>query len=415
MTTLSDQGEKISTLKPCRRSLIAVSLMHFVNDLHPTFLPAFLPALVKSLSLSLTQAGALNALFGIINLFGQPLAGHLADRQKKPYFTLWAPLFTAAGACLLPVSPSYGTALLFVTVLALGTSAFHPQGHGLTGIAGGETHLATYLSIFGAAGSMGAAFSPLYAVFLAKTIGIHAIPFTLIPIAGIAFIASLLLPKTCITASTKTKKTIAGDAFIPNLLATFKTCKNLMMISIVRDSTSQGIRLYPPADHRQRRKHSGGRRNALCLYHCGNARKSRWRQTRRSLWQNASDPHTVGHCSAGSFSGNPHERNALHPPLYRRGGIIGSKQPCDRRHGTGTGSGVSKCCQLPCHGSRLGHRQSGGPPHRPPCGQNKSNLILKRRLSSAVDHYPLFSSTQTIQAKNRLTHSPLSPTNLKPL
>ena len=246
MTTLSDQGEKISTQKPCRRSLIAVSLMHFVNDLHPTFLPAFLPALVKSLSLSLTQAGALNALFGIINLFGQPLAGHLADRQKKPYFTLWAPLFTAAGACLLPVSPSYGTALLFVTVLALGTSAFHPQGHGLTGIAGGETHLATYLSIFGAAGSMGAAFSPLYAVFLAKTIGIHAIPFTLIPIAGIAFIASLLLPKTCITASTKTKKTIAGDAFIPNLLATFKTCKNLMMISIVRDSTSQGIRVFIP-------------------------------------------------------------------------------------------------------------------------------------------------------------------------
>lgn len=246
MTTLSDQGEKISKLKPCRRSLIAVSLMHFVNDLHPTFLPAFLPALVKSLSLSLTQAGALNALFGIINLFGQPLAGHLADRQKKPYFTLWAPLFTAAGACLLPVSPSYGTALLFVTVLALGTSAFHPQGHGLTGIAGGETHLATYLSIFGAAGSMGAALSPLYAVFLAKTIGIHAIPFTLIPVAGIAFLASRLMPQHCMNTDVKTTKKIPGGQFFPNLFKTFKTCKSLMMISIVRDSTSQGIRVFIP-------------------------------------------------------------------------------------------------------------------------------------------------------------------------
>lgn len=246
MTTLSDQGEKISKLKPCRRSLIAVSLMHFVNDLHPTFLPAFLPALVKSLSLSLTQAGALNALFGIINLFGQPLAGHLADRQKKPYFTLWAPLFTAAGACLLPVSPSYGTALLFVTVLALGTSAFHPQGHGLTGIAGGETHLATYLSIFGAAGSMGAALSPLYAVFLAKTIGIHAIPFTLIPVAGIAFLASRLMPQRCMNTDVKTTKKIPGGQFFPNLFKTFKTCKSLMMISIVRDSTSQGIRVFIP-------------------------------------------------------------------------------------------------------------------------------------------------------------------------
>ena len=246
MTTLSDQGEKISKLKPCRRSLIAVSLMHFVNDLHPTFLPAFLPALVKSLSLSLTQAGALNALFGIINLFGQPLAGHLADRQKKPYFTLWAPLFTAAGACLLPVSPSYGTALLFVTVLALGTSAFHPQGHGLTGIAVGETHLATYLSIFGAAGSMGAALSPLYAVFLAKTIGIHAIPFTLIPVAGIAFLASRLMPQRCMNTDVKTTKKIPGGQFFPNLFKTFKTCKSLMMISIVRDSTSQGIRVFIP-------------------------------------------------------------------------------------------------------------------------------------------------------------------------
>lgn len=246
MTTSPTQSnEGNPSFKPCRRSLIGVSLMHFINDLHPTFLPAFLPSLVKDLSLSLTQAGALNALFGIINLFGQPLAGYLADRQKRPIFTLWAPLFTAGGACLLPSSPSYGVALLFVAILALGTSAFHPQGHGLTGIAGGETHLGTYLSIFGAAGSMGAALSPLYAVFLARNIGIHAIPLTLIPIAIIAFITSRLLPKRCITANAKAT-TIQGGQFIPNLLKTLKTCNSLMMISIVRDSTSQGIRVFIP-------------------------------------------------------------------------------------------------------------------------------------------------------------------------
>ena len=247
MTTSPTQSkEGDPSFKPCRRSLIGVSLMHFINDLHPTFLPAFLPSLVKDLSLSLTQAGALNALFGIINLFGQPLAGHLADRQKKPIFTLWAPLFTAGGACLLPISPSYGVALLFVAILALGTSAFHPQGHGLTGIAGGETHLGTYLSIFGAAGSMGAALSPLYAVFLAKNIGVHAIPLTLIPIAIIAFITSRLLPERCLAADVKTTKATRGGQFIPNLLKTLKTCNSLMMISIVRDSTSQGIRVFIP-------------------------------------------------------------------------------------------------------------------------------------------------------------------------
>ena len=93
---------------------------------------------------------------------------------------------------------------------------------------------------------MGAALSPLYAVFLAKTIGIHAIPFTLIPVAGIAFLASRLMPQRCMNTDVKTTKKIPGGQFFPNLFKTFKTCKSLMMISIVRDSTSQGIRVFIP-------------------------------------------------------------------------------------------------------------------------------------------------------------------------
>ena len=79
------------------KSLLAVSALHFLNDLHPTLLPTFLPEIVKRLSLSLGEAGFLSTVFGMLNLIVQPLAGHLSDQCDRPLFATWAPLLSAAG------------------------------------------------------------------------------------------------------------------------------------------------------------------------------------------------------------------------------------------------------------------------------------------------------------------------------
>ena len=222
--------------------------MHFVNDLHPTFLPALLPKLVAELSLSLAQAGFINFLFGGVNLFVQPLAGHLADKQSKPRFALWAPAFTALGACLLPISTSFGLAVFFVLIMAMGTSCFHPQGHALAGLSGGERHLGLYLAIFAAAGTAGAALSPLYSVFLYKHLG-SSIPLAFIPVLLIALLVSRVVywePLKKEANLNASQDTPAKKNFLSGLKETFSKCRLLVVISIVRDSTAQGIRVFLP-------------------------------------------------------------------------------------------------------------------------------------------------------------------------
>ncbi len=236
------------------KSLLAVSAMHFINDLHPTLLPTFLPEIVKRLSLSLGEAGFLSTLFGILNLVVQPFAGHFADKSNKPVFALYAPLLTASGAYLLPVAPTYGMALLFVSLMGTGTASFHPQGHGLTGIAGGSERLGSYLAIFAAAGTLGSALSPLYAVFLLRTLGPSLMPLALLGVAAFIFTAKRWIP-----ADTHEQERIedenAFDAELevpppasakPSMPAVMKICLALILISIVRDSTFQGIRVFLP-------------------------------------------------------------------------------------------------------------------------------------------------------------------------
>lgn len=230
------------------KALVGISGLHFINDLHPTLLPTFLPELAGRLSLSFSESGFLSTFFGILNLVVQPLAGHLADRHDRPSFALWAPLLTAAGAYLLPSAPNYGIALLFVAMLGIGTAAFHPQGHGLTGLAGGSNKLGSYLAIFAAAGTLGSALSPQYGVLLLKLLGPSLMPAAMLLVLAVVLIARWLLPPTAQekkpeeTASGNPKETKKHDSMKKVLLI----CMPLIFISMIRDSTSQGIRVFLP-------------------------------------------------------------------------------------------------------------------------------------------------------------------------
>jgi FSR family fosmidomycin resistance protein-like MFS transporter len=230
--------------------------MHFINDLHSTILPTFLPGMVSRLSLSLGEAGFLNTLFGVLNLLVQPFAGHIADRLDRPALALCAPILTAGGACLLPVAPSYGIALLIVSMIGFGTASFHPQGHGLSGIAGGVSHLGSYLAVFSAAGTLGTALSPLYGVFLLRVLGPSFMPFAIILVIAVSLAAKNGLPKRFAdrgrAQAKKTKK--ANKTGVPetdekprrSFSGALMVCLPIIAISIIRDSTFQGIRTFLP-------------------------------------------------------------------------------------------------------------------------------------------------------------------------
>jgi FSR family fosmidomycin resistance protein-like MFS transporter len=179
----------------------------------------------------------------------QPLAGFLADKRDKPTFALWAPFFTALGAYLLPVAPNYGAALLFVTVMACGTAGFHPQGHGITGMAGGSSRLGAYLAIFASAGTLGSAVSPLYGVFLLGLAGPNFVPLALLPLFAFILTARHFLPSRNIilpSASGEALGALKSESFFKSTGRVLAICLPLVVISIVRDATSQGIRVFLP-------------------------------------------------------------------------------------------------------------------------------------------------------------------------
>jgi FSR family fosmidomycin resistance protein-like MFS transporter len=233
------------------KALASVSLMHFINDLHPTMLPTFLPEIVSRLSLSLGEAGFLSTLFGVLNILIQPLAGQIADRLDRPSFALWAPLLTASGAYLLPIAPSYGAALLFVSIIGFGTANFHPQGHGLTGIVGGSRNLGVYLAVFSAAGTLGSALSPLYGVFLLRRLGPSRMPFAIVIVLSVCLAAKMGLPSRFVDEGRRVAEKKGGSPgakakFSEGFFRVFSICLPIVVISLIRDSTSQGIRIFLP-------------------------------------------------------------------------------------------------------------------------------------------------------------------------
>ena len=231
------------------KALLAIATLHFVNDLHPTLLPTFLPEIVKRLDLSLAQAGLMNTFFGMFNLLLQPIAGYFADKHDRPTFALWFPLLTASGAYLLPIAPNYAVAMLFVAIMGTGTASFHPQAHGLTGVAGGSCKLGAYLAIFASAGTLGAALSPAYGVFLLRTLGPGRMAFALFPVLIVILVARYLLPahqNEPDESSAASPEGAARDGVGPSMLRVFLICLPIILISIIRDSTSQGIRVFLP-------------------------------------------------------------------------------------------------------------------------------------------------------------------------
>ncbi len=228
-----------------KKSLLGFSFLHFLNDMHSTSLPTIIPMLVDSISISLSQAGVLNAVFGITNLLGQPVAGYLADRQKKPWLAVWGPMMSIAGACLLPLSPMFAAAFFLVSLMSIGTASFHPQGLGRTGSSAGSSDLALFISLFAACGSLGSAMGPIYVVFVISMIGKKMFPLVLIP----AFLLCLYIWKNLVSEQkpeniTQGKMELKG--FFSNVGEILQKILSVVVIASVRDATLQGIKIFLP-------------------------------------------------------------------------------------------------------------------------------------------------------------------------
>lgn len=225
--------------------LKAFALLHMMNDIHSTALPTVVPMLVSSISLSLTQAGVLNGIFGISNIIGQPVFGYIADKLKRPWFAVWGPCLSAIGAYMLPLSPNFGFALVLVACMSVGTSLFHPQGNGLCGAVAGSKSLAFYLSLFMAFGCFGSAIGPLYIVYMIGLLGKNAFPVMLIPFIAFCSYIWLKIGKESKTLSSDNEK-LSVVNFFKQFRRLFLLTADIVAMASIRDGAMQSIKLFIP-------------------------------------------------------------------------------------------------------------------------------------------------------------------------
>lgn len=230
-----------------KRSWFKLSLLsagHFFNDLYASFLPTFLPGLVARLGLSMAQAGFFSTLLGIIHIFVQPVVGYLSDHSTNPWLIVFGPILTAAGASLIPIAPTYGTALLLVSLWGLGSAMFHPQGQGGVGHVVPKEKLTVSLAVFAVAGSIGVTISPLLAVGLAKTVGLRLLPVaSLAPVVLLGWFTWRTMPSI---SQEGVESVTPQKGLMSTLLSVFAAIYPIWILATVRDAVSQGVRMFLP-------------------------------------------------------------------------------------------------------------------------------------------------------------------------
>jgi len=227
-----------------RKSLIQLALLsagHFFNDIHSAFLPTLLPEIIRKLSLSMTQAGFLNSATGLVQMLTIPFMGVLADRTNRPSFVIAGPILSSLGIALMPFAPGYASLLLCLAVFSFGSSTFHPQGQASSGAVAGESRHSLFVSLFSGAGMLGAAFSPLYAVFVVKTLGYRGLPVVLIPTFALAAIVYRFMPRIDFTPSRRSE-----GGFLTSIWQVGRVIWPVWAISLARDATFQGVRFFLP-------------------------------------------------------------------------------------------------------------------------------------------------------------------------
>ncbi|WP_068773975.1 MFS transporter [Paenibacillus sp. FJAT-26967] len=168
------------------RVLFAISLVHLFNDSIQSVIPAIYPILKESMQLNYSQIGWISFYFNLTASIMQPVIGIYTDRKPKPYMLPLGMAATFLGMLLLAYAPSYGFVLLAVSLVGLGSAAFHPQGSKVAHLAAGSRK-GLAQSIFQVGGNAGQSLAPLLTKWIFIPLGqFGAIWFTLV--AGAAML-----------------------------------------------------------------------------------------------------------------------------------------------------------------------------------------------------------------------------------
>jgi FSR family fosmidomycin resistance protein-like MFS transporter len=212
---------------------------HFFHDTFSAFVPPLLPLLIERLSISLTQAGVLNALLQLPAIFN-PLIGHLADRISLRYFVIFAPAVTATMIGLMGFAPNFNVMAVLFLLIGFSVAAFHSPAPAIIARVSGK-RVGFGMSLFMASGELGRTVGPIIAVSAVAAWGLEGI-YRLI---AIGWISSLILLWRFRGISAKPEKPSGKSlrADIPRLVRFFSP---IFFIVIARAFLTASLTTYLP-------------------------------------------------------------------------------------------------------------------------------------------------------------------------
>ncbi|MCI3923087.1 MFS transporter [Paenibacillus sp. TRM 82003] len=173
--------------------VLAVSLIHMLNDSMQAVVPAVLPILRNTLTLSFTQIGFVIFALNMTSSVLQPLIGMYSDKKPSPFMLPLGMAMSLIGMAGIAFAPNYALLLAAVVLVGLGSAVFHPEGSKVVYLAaGGRRGLAQ--SIYQVGGNGGSSTQPLMTKYLFLPFGqIAALWFT--AVAALAIVVSFFVSR----------------------------------------------------------------------------------------------------------------------------------------------------------------------------------------------------------------------------
>jgi MFS transporter, FSR family, fosmidomycin resistance protein len=200
--------------------IFTLALAHASCDINQGALPILLPFFIAEHHITYAAAATIVFAANMVSTVTQPVFGHVADRQSRPWLIPLGVLIAGLGFSCAGIAPSYNMVLLVVAVSGLGVATFHPEGARQAHRIAGDRR-ATAMSLFTFGGQLGFAIGPLMATAILLSCGLQGTLWFALPAIVVALFlwARLRRPSAAAEHEQDSQNAPAGsgakDAWIP--------------------------------------------------------------------------------------------------------------------------------------------------------------------------------------------------------
>ncbi|QWG23875.1 MFS transporter [Bradyrhizobium sediminis] len=153
------------------RTLVAVSIAHWVSHFHLFVLPMLFPFLKEQLGVGYIELGFALTVFGVVSGLTQAPTGYLADHIGARKVLLMGLALGGFALIMLGLQLSYFWLIACAALLGLANSVYHPADYAILSAHMDEARMGRAFSIHTFAGFLGGAVAPAIMAALVATVG----------------------------------------------------------------------------------------------------------------------------------------------------------------------------------------------------------------------------------------------------